>query len=93
MWHVPDDYYRVVAEYRPVGSRDWKGLDRNWCWTQWCALEEVVSQARYISRDGYIWRFQNPTPAPERATTYRFTESSYRDGTRTCAARLMKRSS
>ena len=90
VWRVSDGYFRTVAGYRQVGSTRWKGLDRNWCWTRRCALREMVEQARYLARDGYIWRFQEPTRAPARAKGARFAESCYRRGTRTCAARLTR---
>ena len=91
VWRVRDGYFRTVARYRRVGSDQWKGLDRNWCWTRRCALREMVDQARYLARDGYIWRFQEPTRPPNRAKSVRFTESCYRGGTGTCAARLTGR--
>ena len=90
VWHVRGDYYRAVGDYRQVGSKVWKGLDRNWCWTRRCALKEIITQARFIARDGYIWRFQEPGSAPGRAARYRFDESDYRDGTGRCATRLVR---
>ena len=91
VWHVSDDYYKAVVDYRQVGAGHWEDLDQNWCWYRRCALQEMVAQSRYIARDGYIWRFQLPTPPPDRATRYRFTESCFRAGTVTCADHLPPR--
>lgn len=88
VWHVPDDYYKAVVDYRQVGADRWQDLDTNWCWYRRCALKEMIEQARYLARDGYIWRFQLPTPPPDRAKRYRFTESCYRAGIVTCADHL-----
>ena len=89
VWHARGDYSKAAAEYREVGSPDWRALDRNWCWTRRCALEEMVSQARYIARDGYIWRFQEPRADHPGAARFRFDEACYRKGIGSCVDRLL----
>jgi len=89
VWRVSDGYYRASADYREKGEDGWRDLDSNWCWTRRCALEEMVAQARYLARDGYIWRFEEPRTPARRADRYRFVERDYRDGPGPCARRLL----
>ena len=88
VWRARGDYSKAAVEYREV-SRGWRALDRNWCWTRRCALKEMVSQARYIARDAYIWRFQEPRAGHPRAARFRFDEVCYREGIRSCVDRLL----
>lgn len=90
VWHVRGDYYRATADYRETETNRWRDLDSNWCWTRRCALREMIEQARFLARDGYIWRFEEPRRAPSRADHYRFSEADFREGTGRCARRLVR---
>ena len=90
VWHVRGGYYRATADYRQGKANGWRELDSNWCWTRRCALREMIEQARFLARDGYIWRFEQARRAPSRPDRYRFSEADFRDGTGRCARRLAR---
>ncbi len=87
-WRAQADYFRVVVDYREAGGPAWKDLDENWGWTPRSALAEITQAARYIARDGYIWRFKNPIEPPRRAVRVRFDETCWRISLRKCTDRL-----
>jgi len=87
-WHDPDGYSRYRIEYRKRPRRAWRALDSGWGWNRRDARRKAIAAARYIARDGYLWRYERPRPAPALAKRARFGERCFARSVRHCERRL-----